>query len=328
MARPEPSSPTSSDPDVRIFEFVDYHAFLAAWIAARKARNPAYSYQLLVNRAGFKSRSFLRLVCLGQRDLSEAYALRLAAAMSLSPSETEYFLSLIALDNAETEEQRQRHRQRLAHLSPSARPRLLSSEQFDLFRHWWMIPLWEAACAPGWEGDWVRLAALLDPPITPNQAKQGVADLLQQGLLQEGPNGYFRIDANLHTRDRTRSRVIRNYQQETIELARRALDRIPANQRHIATMAIGLDAEAETAIIERLEAFRAEVTAIASRVTRSDRMLQLNTQLFPIARLDGSVGRDSSARSCAPPAETSLRDCTRSAGPGKLSAPCPSNRSP
>lgn len=304
MDRPESSRAAPSAPDVRVFDFVDYHAFLAAWISERKARNPSYSYQLLVNRAGFKSRSFLRLVCLGQRDLSEAYALRLAAAMSLPPSETEYFLSLIGLDNAETEEQRQRHRQRLAHLSPPAHPRLLSSEQFDLFRHWWMIPLWEAACTAGWEGDWVRLAASLEPPITPNQARQGIEDLLRHGLLRQGPTGYFRDETNLRTRDRTRSRVLRNYQHETIELARRALDHFPANQRHISTMAIGLDAEAEAAIVERLEAFRAEVTAIASRVTRSDRMLQLNTQLFPIARLDGTTRSASSARSCAPSAET------------------------
>ncbi|MBK9578153.1 MAG: hypothetical protein IPO40_13840 [Fibrobacteres bacterium] len=79
-----------------VFDYEDYHAFLRDWVAARKARWPAYSLQLLANRAKIKSRSFLRLVCLGQRRLGADVARDVAKAMGLTLDEQERLLELVA----------------------------------------------------------------------------------------------------------------------------------------------------------------------------------------------------------------------------------------
>ncbi len=270
---------------VRIFDFLDYHAYLASWVAERKRLSPSFSFQWLANRCGFKSRSFLRLVCLGERDLSEAYALQLAKAMGLSNTEREYFLHLVALDGAETPEQRELHHQRLARLAPPAPPRILSSAEFDLFRHWWTIPLWEAASSDLWKGDWAKLGSCLEPPITAAQAEEGVANLVSQGFLELVAGRYHRREANLHTREQLRSAMIRKYQFETLDLARRALERIASDERQITTLALGLDERGMADVLDRLKAFRADVVAIAARTGHSDRMMQLNIQFFPTARL-------------------------------------------
>lgn len=57
-------------PCVSVFDCVDYHVFLRDWIEARRELPPSYSYQALANRAGLKSRSSLRLVVIGEQDLS------------------------------------------------------------------------------------------------------------------------------------------------------------------------------------------------------------------------------------------------------------------
>lgn len=79
-----------------VFDYEDYHAFLRDWIQARKAHRPSYSLQLLANRAGIKSRSFLRLVCRGERGLGPEVACGLGAAMRLDPDEKRRFLELVA----------------------------------------------------------------------------------------------------------------------------------------------------------------------------------------------------------------------------------------
>lgn len=79
-----------------VFDYEDYHAFLRDWVAARKAHRPSFSLQLLANRAGIKSRSFLRLVCRGERGLGPEVACCLGAAMRLDPAEQRRFLELVA----------------------------------------------------------------------------------------------------------------------------------------------------------------------------------------------------------------------------------------
>lgn len=85
-----------------VFDYEDYHAFLRDWVAARKARWPAYSLQLLANRAKIKSRSFLRLVCLGQRRLGTDVAQDVATAMRLDGPEQDRFLELVAMERTGT----------------------------------------------------------------------------------------------------------------------------------------------------------------------------------------------------------------------------------
>lgn len=78
-----------------VFDYDDYHAFLRDWVAARKEHWPAYSLQLLANRAKIKSRSFLRLVSLGERRMGREVASDVATAMGLDPFERERFLGLV-----------------------------------------------------------------------------------------------------------------------------------------------------------------------------------------------------------------------------------------
>ncbi|HNY30921.1 MAG TPA: hypothetical protein PKO15_08535 [Fibrobacteria bacterium] len=78
-----------------VFDYDDYHEFLRDWVAARRAQWSAYSLQLLANRSKIKSRSFLRLVCLGQRGLGPQVAVEVARAMGMEPDAQERFLELV-----------------------------------------------------------------------------------------------------------------------------------------------------------------------------------------------------------------------------------------
>lgn len=110
--------------------------------------------------------SFLRLVSLGEQDVSEAYALKLAKAIDLSDKEQEC---------PEPDRSRCRRDHRTARVAPPAPgptrppapPRILSSAEFDLFRNWWTIPLWEAASSDLWKGNWAKLGSMLLSPRSP-----------------------------------------------------------------------------------------------------------------------------------------------------------------
>lgn len=92
--------PTPDATRVCVREFDSYHQFLSAWIAERQSRQPGYSFQVLANRAGLKSRSTLRQVAQGTRSISTTAAASLARAMRLSEGEVDCFLALVCYNNA------------------------------------------------------------------------------------------------------------------------------------------------------------------------------------------------------------------------------------
>lgn len=271
--------------DHDVFAYSDYHEYLRDWVERERARRPSFSYQWLANRAGLKSRSFLRLVCVGEKDLSKASALKIAQALGLEGVRCEFFLVLVDLNNADDPREKALHLERLKRIAPPSRRTILSVQQYELFETWWMIPLWEVVCAVDWKEDWAGLASQLEPSITPEEARHGVELLLELGLLEKKGGRYLRRETSLHTQDEVRSRAIRRYQDSLLEKAREALQRIPPESRHISTLTMGVDEEGYRRIQERVRAFRTEIVDIAQAQTGVDRVIQINIQMFPLTKV-------------------------------------------
>jgi uncharacterized protein (TIGR02147 family) len=273
-----------SGPDV--FEYSDYHEFLRDWVERERVRRPSFSYQWLANRAGIKSRSFLRLVCVGEKDLSKASALRIAQAMGLEGPRAEFFLVLVDLNNADDTREKALHLERLGRIAPPSRRTTLSVQQYELFETWWMIPLWEILCACDWKDDWARVASRLEPPISVADVRHGVELLLGLELLEKTGDGrYVRRETSLHTQDEVRSKAVRRYQETMLERAREALLRIPQDERHISTLTMGVDEAGYRRIQERIRAFRSEIVDIAQAQSGVDRVIQINLQVFPLSKV-------------------------------------------
>lgn len=274
-----------SDSDLDVFGYSDYHDYVHDWIERERARRPTFSYQWFANRAGLKSRSFLRLVSVGDKDLSKASAIKVAQAMGLEGSQSDFFLVLVDLNNADDRREKEFHLERLRRIAPPSRRTILSVQQYELFETWWMIPLWEVVCAGEWRDDWKRLASQLEPPIKAAEAKHGVELLLELGLLEKDGERYVRRETSLHTQEEVRSRAIRRYQDSMLEKARDVLARMPQDSRHISTLTLGVGEEGYRRIQERLRAFRAEIVDIAQTQTEVDRVIQINLQMFPLTKV-------------------------------------------
>ncbi|MCB9497271.1 MAG: TIGR02147 family protein [Fibrobacteria bacterium] len=272
------------DESLSVFGFRDYHEFLGEWVGRERALRPSFSYQWLANRAGIKSRSFLRMVCVGEKDLSKSSAMRLAQAIGLDEVETEYFLTLVDLNNAEDPGEKSMHATRLLKIAPPSRRSPLSAQHYDLFETWWMIPLWEIACAVRCGEDWGFLGSQLDPPISPEDAERGIRSLVDLGLLVRDGDGYQRREASLHTPEEVRSRAIQKYQDALMDMAKGALRRVPTSKRHISTVTFGVDEATMARIHERIRQMRTEIVDIVQTCAAPDRVYQLNLQLFPLSK--------------------------------------------
>jgi uncharacterized protein (TIGR02147 family) len=275
----------SSEISPIVFEYSDYHVYLDDWMRARKRERGSFSYQEFANRAGLKSRSFLRLVCKGEKQLSPSAALKVSKAIRHTAREAEYFAVLVNLNNAKTLAEKSLHLDRLRKIHKPSRGTLLSVQQYDLFGKWYVIPVWELVTVVDFHGDYRILGRLLDPPIGAQEARYALDLLLSLQLIQPRGSLYVQTKTSLHTRDELRSEAVKSYQIQTMQLAQEALGRCRQASRHIGTLSLGLDETSWNQVQEKVRIFRQELADIAHQVQHVDRVYQCNIQLFPLTRI-------------------------------------------
>ncbi|HNY31305.1 MAG TPA: TIGR02147 family protein [Fibrobacteria bacterium] len=267
-----------------VFEYDDYHLFLRDWVAARRAKTAGYSFQSLANRAGLKSRSFLRLVSLGQKDLGSVTALALAEAMGLQGREGEFFQCLVAFNNATDLREKGLHLERMRKVGKPSRSTVLSVQQYDLLGKWFVAPIWELVTVVDFGDDFRKLASQLRPAITPAEARYAVELLLGLGLIERSGSLYVQKESSLRTRDDLKSQAVKVFQEETMGLGIEALDRFALDERNIGTLTLGLDGPSWRELRQKVKTFREELVDFAHRVKKTDRVYQINYQVFPLTK--------------------------------------------
>lgn len=271
-------------PGVSVYDYEDYHVYLKDWMEAKRKRKGSFSFQVLANRAGMKSRSFLRLVSLGQKDLLHATALKVSGAMDHDARETEFFLALVGYNNAVDPKERSVYLDKMATFRKPARSEILSAQQYEFFSKWFIIPIWELVATIPFGDDFRLLADRMEPSITVEEARHAVKVLLDLGLIEPKGDRYAQRSENLHTRDEIVSKAIKGYQADTLALARRALGEMPPELRQINTLTLGLDEVRWEKAKDAIKEFRQRLIDLTAEVPVVDRVYQVNLQAFPLTK--------------------------------------------
>jgi len=273
----------AAESTVSVYDYEDYHQFLKDWCEARRRQRSTFSFQELANRAGFKARSFLRRVTIGETDLLHAAAVRLAEAMGLSEGEEGFFLALVGYNNATDPWERDLYLKKMRKFPRHAQRKILSAQEFDLFGKWYVAAIWEIVTIVPFGDDFRKLGRTLVPAITQDEARHALRVLLDLGLIEPSGDKYTQTQRVLHTRDELVSQAIKAYQRETMELASKALDSIPTDLRKMSTLTMGLDARRWETACRLTQEYRQKLIDLGSEVSQSDRVVQFNLQAFPIS---------------------------------------------
>lgn len=289
MSKPASKKPSATPLETitsaSVFDYLDYHLYLKDWMVGKRKERSGFSFQVLANRSGLKSRSFLRLVSLGEKDLLHATAMRLSNAMGHDTRESAFFLALVGYTNASDPLERSLYQTQLSEFRKPAQKKILSAQQYELFANWFINPVWELVAIVPFGNDFQRLAQLLDPPITAEQARHAVDVLLDLEMIKPAGDRYVQTEGNLQTRDEISSKAIKKYQATTMDLALRALDEIDVEFRQINTLTLGFDAQRWIAFKELVKDFRQRAVDLTTAVPVVDRVYQVNIQAFPLTKV-------------------------------------------
>lgn len=85
---------------------MDYRVFLKDYYNQKKEANPAFSLRVFSDKIGFKAKDFISRVMNGEKNLSTQSIPKVASGLRLGKHETEFFISLVEFNQAETSDDR------------------------------------------------------------------------------------------------------------------------------------------------------------------------------------------------------------------------------
>jgi uncharacterized protein (TIGR02147 family) len=266
-----------------IFEYINYRTYLKDFYAHQKETKKHFSYRYFAQKAELSAPILLKLVIDGKRNLTRATIEKFILGLNLKEKEAVYFRSLVLFNQATSSIEKQEHYralQSMVHLVPQ---HVLEDTYFDYFDKWYYSAIREGVCQFDYRDEWSRIANCVHPAISPTQAHEAVRWLLSHDLLRKLPEGrYEQVHTAIASRAEVQSMVMRNFNRTMIKLAEQSLDTFPIEERYAAGITIGLNREAYDIIIAEIDAFRDRIVKLVDSLDETDRVYQVNLQLFPL----------------------------------------------
>ncbi len=269
-----------------IFSYTDYRKFLNDYYLDNKSRNRHFTVRYIAEQVGFKSASFFSQLVNGRSNISLELARKFSSFMNLNKNQSDYFETLILYNQSKTHDEKKSHFEKLTTFKQS-RIKQIDSKYFEFYDKWYYSAIRELLYLFPFNGeDYKELARLLEPSISPQQARRAISRLESWGLICKDQKGcYVRSDKkSISTGLDAQSFYINNYQQAVLNLAQQAIDNFPKESRQFSTLTLSLSPAGYRKFLLELQDFRHRLLAIGEEDCTEDRVYQLNMQLFPITK--------------------------------------------
>ncbi len=268
-----------------IYEYFDYRAFLRDMFSFRKKKNRYYSYRFFARESGFASPNFLKLVMDGQRNLTNESVAKIAKGFQLKKPEREFLENLVFMNQAPNHEERNYYYQKMMAAKGFTEIRKIDKERYEYFSRWYCPVIREIVGYSNAPLEPEDIAPLLDPPITPKEARDALNLLLELDLIRKKSGGEWeKANKTITTGPEVRSLVVANFHREMIRLGAEAIERHPAEARDITSVTVSVRGDRMAEFKEKTAAFRRELLKMACEEEAADQVIQVNIQVFPLTK--------------------------------------------
>lgn len=272
-----------------IFEYSDYRKYLKDLLEDKKRVNRLFSHRAVLQKMGITSTGFLANVISGRKNLTPAQVQKLSQIMKLKAAEARYFECLVLFNQAKSLDDKNNQMRRLV-ANQKVETKTLARKQLNLFSKWHYVVMRELLYFHKLKDDFRTAARMLIPSITTEEAERAVKELEDLEVLSKDAEGfYLQKDSAISTGNEIRSLQVANFQVETMDLAKAAIDRFPLEERDISCMTMTLSQGSFEQVKSEIQAFRKRLSAIAIADEKVDQVFQCNIQFFPVTRKEGAI---------------------------------------
>src|SRR3954471_1697029 len=157
-----------------LYAYLDYREFLKDYYQERKNASPVFSYKSFANKAGFKTKSFLKMVIIGKKNLSEESLQKVAKALKLDAKATSYFEDLVAFNQAKSLKLRNQLLEKLLVHKVSGVGKVINQAQYEFYSQWFHNTIREMLPSLDFTGDYDKLGKMLFPAVSEKDARRSV----------------------------------------------------------------------------------------------------------------------------------------------------------
>lgn len=268
-----------------IYNYLNYREYLEDFYNERKKEDSTFSYQVFADKAGFKSKSFIKLVIDGRKNLSKASIPKLNRVLKLKGKAFSYFNDIIAFNHAKKLSERNRYFQRLSRYNQRNKAKMVLAQQYDFYQKWYHNTIRELVVQVDFKEDYAKLGKMVKPPISARKAKQSVQLLLNLGLIKKVGTKYVQTDTIITTGNEVRSLAVQNFHVQNMMLAAESIDTVPRSQRDISCLVVGLSNEGIELYKQEIQKFRKKLLDIAEKEKKTQRVYHVNFQFYPMSEV-------------------------------------------
>lgn len=265
-------------------EYNNFRIFVRDYYAERKDRS-GFTWRDFAKAAGYSSPVFLKLVCDGKANLSEAGVERVASAIGLVGVDLQYFRLLVSFNQEKDSAAKKQAFAEMRKLAKDNETAVVGEDQYDYYESWLNPVIREVA--PLMNGATpAKMAEQVMFDADTAKVKKSLKLLQKTGLLEKGEQGEFKQGNKSITTGslEVASLAIREMHRQMGELAVQSLDQVPVDERDISGLTIGISEDAFAKIAKEIADFRRRVSSIVMEDSGNERVYRLNVQLFPLTK--------------------------------------------
>lgn len=267
-----------------IYNYLSYRDFLRDLFIEQKQLERPLTHRFILKKMGISSTGFLSNVIAGKKNLSRVQSTKLGTILGLAQRERRYFGRMVKYTQAKSIEEKKKSLDSIMEMRNSKLSRL-NEKQLDLFSKWYYVYIRDLLLFVDFKDDFDALAGLLDPAIKASEAREAIEALSGMGLIAQDGHGFLRpVEKIITSGDEAHSIQLANFELTTMDLAKRALETVPAGKRDISFVSLTVSPESFAVIKSEIQSFRKKLLCIAKEETRPRNVYQCNIQFFPVSR--------------------------------------------
>ena len=270
---------SASSAPLNLFQFESAIAYMKARFQYEKDLDPAFSLRKWAKETGFGSHALLFMILNGKRNLTLKHVLVIAQGMKFTSNERLFFQTLIQLDQAKNEEERQLYRLWLNDLVPGRDHHVAKLEHEQVMIDGIHAAIMVMTRIPGFDFTPESIAECFKSRYSLVQIQETLTRLIRLGYLVVR-NGRYQMSADSYsTLPDVPNPSIRKYHQQMARWGAEAIDQQEILDRDFQSLTIAIPRTSVPLAKELLQKFYNQFQTLMMK-DQADEVYQLNLHFF------------------------------------------------
>lgn len=273
---------------LRVTEFADYRAFLKAYYADARLKNPRFSYGAWAKKLHTKDTSTLTKIIKGQRDPGPRLTEQFIAYFKFNESEAKYFRSMVQLEKIQGESSLRLEILDTLGRSPKASDsKTLEAADFASISEWYSFAIRQMTKLRDFQPNARWIAKHLRFDVNEEQVQGMLNTLVRFGFLSLCKiRNTLTIGEPLYTPTDTPNSHIKKFHLQMLNNAAKIINEVPVEQREFTALTLAFNSSHLAEAKKLIRKFQADFDQLMSEKTplEKDSVYQFQIQFFPLTQ--------------------------------------------